>query len=111
MGPGFFFATGSPQKDSTTPHSLQRRMGGLLVDWIVQWSVPRAFLVYRSSARTERGQVTQGFRQSIKHLEHADVCFERSRAAHHSEVCFVFGGCFQGYVVANFNFLLERRWG
>lgn len=52
-----------------------------------------------------RGQVTLGFRQSIKHLGHADVCLERSRAAHHSEVCFVFGGCFLGYWLRIFSTL------
>ena len=61
-------------------------MGGLLIDWIVQGSLPRCS---QSTVRRNLGVVqgspipkTSGTRRG------------RSRVAHHSEICFVFGACF-----------------
>ena len=91
------FKSPYPYIYNTTPRSLQRRTGGLLLDRIFQYFLPLAFFGYRSDAgETCWGNGKLRVCQSIKHQVHADVCSGSyqnacSRAAHQSEVCFVFG--------------------
>ncbi len=66
---------------STTPRSLQRRTGGLLLDRSFQYALPLAFLRYRPDAG-ETGELrgTQGNSGELRGLPihktsvHADVC-------------------------------------
>ena len=58
-------------------------MGGLLIDWIVQGSLPRCS---QSTVRRNLGVV-----QGSPIPKTSDTRRGRSRVAHHSEVCFVFG--------------------
>lgn len=74
----------------STPHPSCAD-GGLPIADLVQWTLPRTFLGYRSDA-----EVSFGLRWSLnlpihEIAGHADVCSDCSRVAHHREVRFVFG--------------------
>ena len=66
-------------------------MGGLLIDWIVQGSLPRCS---QSTVRRNLGVV-----QGSPIPKTSDTRRGRSRVAHHSEVCFVFGGLLEMFSV------------
>ena len=80
-------------------------MGGLLIDWIVQWSVPRTFLdSVRCRGKSGNSRVSP-ILKTLGTRSHLLWSLPKlARVAHHSEECFVFGfagvHCFEEFLIA-----------
>ena len=79
--------------------------GGLLIDWIVQWSVPRTFLdSVRCWGKSGNSRVSP-ILKTLGTRSHLLWSLPKlARVAHHSEECFVFGfagvHCFEEFLIA-----------
>lgn len=96
---------GIPPNITFPPIHSNGEWGGLLIDWIVQWSVPRTFLdSVRCWGKSGNSRVSP-ILKTLGTRSHLLWSLPKlARVAHHSEECFVFGfagvHCFEEFLIA-----------
>ena len=96
---------GIPPNITFPPIHSNGEWGGLLIDWIVQWSVPRTFLdSVRCRGKSGNSRVSP-ILKTLGTRSHLLWSLPKlARVAHHSEECFVFGfagvHCFEEFLIA-----------